>query len=345
MPTSDVVVVRLSDFDGDVVAWSLGSGDAVIRSSASEFELEVPSGLRTQVPALIGLAQCSGSVKTINGEQHLLHCVTTCLARPGEKFDPPLLLRFPVGDEDSTESGSLDGNENAEVAYRAHLESTFSVFKRHDAGSEWVPIHGDIVRTEGGDLALEMKITHFCDFGVGQKLNAGYGVAELVELPKLVFKSSKTHYHFVNLGTSSLVVHVWGAGRKEGFTTVAKANVGVDATSGLTLSGEVERIRVDVPGSGPFKVDLPGRGMVQVCRQFIGLESPTAAWTTQDRIAPSSGAEGHELVQVWGKTDIKQRHVLVLGPMQPGVRPDLANLKVKDGEHVGRLVWSKMECS
>ncbi|CAN0275498.1 unnamed protein product, partial [Laminaria digitata] len=90
---------------------------------------------------------------------------------------------------------------------------------------------------KGGDFVLEVKIKHFCDFGLGQKFNVGDGGAELVELPKLMCKSRKTHYHFVNLGTDTLVVHVWGAGRKEVFVNAAKVNAEVDLTSGVNIGG------------------------------------------------------------------------------------------------------------
>ncbi|CAM9679626.1 unnamed protein product [Ectocarpus sp. 13 AM-2016] len=335
----------LQDFEGDVVAWSFGDHAEVLRSPGSEFELEVQTGLNINFPALIGLGLCSGSAETINGEQHLLHSVLTCLTQAGQEFDPPLLLRFPVGDKDSMESGSLDGShDDADVAYRAHLESTFSAFKRHDASSEWVAINGDIVQTIEGDFVLQVKIKHFCQFGLGQKFNVGDGCVELVELPKLMFKSRKTHYHFVNLGTEALVVHVWGAGRKEVFVNVAEANAGVDLASGFNIRGKVERTLVHVPCSGPFRVDLPGKSVGvksdQVCKRFFGLESPTAAWTTQKNIPRSPDAEGHELVQVWGKTPITSGHLLAFGPMRDGARPEVSNLKVKDGEPVGRLVWS-----
>lgn len=342
-----VFVVQLPDFEGDVVAWSFGYHAEVLGSPGSEFELEAQPGLNRNFPALIGLGLCSGSAETIDGEQHLLHCVLTCLTQAGEEFDPPLLLRFPVGDKESMESGSLDGShDDAEVAYRAHLESTFSAFKRHDANSEWVLINGDIVQTEEGDFVLQVKIKHFCQFGLGQKFNVGVGGAELVEMPKLMFKSRKTHYHFVNLGTKALVVHVWGAGRKEVFVNVAEANAGVGFTSGFNVGGKVERTLVNVPGNGPFRVDLPGKAVGvesdQVCRRFFDLESPTAAWTTQEKISPSSDAEDHELVQVWGKTHMTSGHVLAFGPMRDGARPEVPNLKVKGGESVGRLVWSKL---
>lgn len=346
MLASHVVVVQLPDFEGDVLAWSIGGHAQVLRSPGSEFELEVLKGLTRTIPALIGLGLCSGSAETIDGEQHLLHRVLTCLARAEEDFDPPLLLRFPVGDKDSMESGSLDGShDDAEVAYRAHLKSTFSAFKRHDAVSRWVPISGDIVQTEGGDFVLQVKITHFCDFGLGQRFDVAVGGAELVPLPKLMFKSTKAHYHFLNLGTDTLVIHVWGAGRKEVFVNSAKANAAIDVTTGVSIGGEVERMLVDVPGSGPYRVDLIGKAVNkesrQVCRKILGLESPTAAWTTQERIAPSSGVEGHELVQVWGTTPMISGHVLVLGPMYQGARPEVPNLKVFDGQSVGRLVWSR----
>lgn len=349
MPASHAVIVRLPpEFEGDVVAWSFGDRPEVLRSPGSEFELEVPAALARNVPALVGLGPCSGSAETIGEKQYLVYCVLTCLARAGEEFDPPLLLRFPVGDEDTMESGSLHGSrDDAEVAYRAHLESTFSAFKRHDASSEWIPMNGDIVQMKGGDFILEVKIKHFCDFGLGQRFNVGEGGAELVELPKLMFKRRKTHYHFVNLGTKALLVHVWGAGRKKVFVNQAKANFGIDLACGFNIGGEVERTLVDVPGSGPFRVDLPaaadGAGRPQTCKKFTGLESPTAAWTTQEQVAPSLDAECHELVQVWGKTPLSSGHVLVFGPMRQDARPELANLRVKDGEPAGRLVWSKME--
>ncbi|CAB1108903.1 unnamed protein product [Ectocarpus sp. CCAP 1310/34] len=336
----------LQDFKGDVVAWSFGNRAEVLRSPDSEFELEVQPGLNKNYPALVGLGLCSGSAEYVNGEQYLLHCVLTCLTRAGEKFDPPLLLRFPVGDEDSMESGSLDGSQDdAEEAYRAHLQSTFSAVKRDDASSEWVPIGGDIVRMKGGrDFFLEVKISHFCDFGLSQAIDVEVGYTELIELPKKMFSSRKTHYHFANLGTKPLVFHVWGAGRKEVFVNVVRANAAVDLAGG-SVGAEMERTLVDVPGSGPYEVHVPGEAgsgsKPQVCRKFVDLEKPTVAWTTQERISPSSGVEGHQLVQVWGSTPMLSGHVLVVGAMAPDATPAIANLRVDDGEDVGRLVWSK----
>ncbi|CAN0152417.1 unnamed protein product [Ectocarpus sp. 4 AP-2014] len=339
-------MAALLDFEGDVVAWSFGSRTEILRGPG--FELLVPS-LGRNIPALIGvIGLCSGSAETVDGKQCLLHPVLRCLAGDGETFKRPLRLRFPVGDIDSIVSGSDCGSTaDAELAYRVHLESVFSAFKREDASSEWFPMSGHISQTEAGVFFLEVTVKHFCDFGLRQQFNVGVGGVELVELPRVRFKHKQSHYHFANLGTEDLVVHIWGAARKETFISSAKANVGVGLTDGANVRGEAERMLIDVPGTGVYRVDVPGgpvgESRPQRCRVLDGLESPTVAWSTQKRNAPSSDGDDHEVVQIWGKTSMRSKHVLVFGPMRDGARPDVANLKIKDGRNVGRTVWCMME--
>lgn len=192
------------------MAWSFGDHAELLRSPDFEFELEVPD-LGRNVPALIGM--CSGPGEIVHRNQCLLHPILRCLAGAGETFDPPLRLRYPVGDLDSMESGSdRESHEHAEAAYRAHLKSAFSALTRANARSEWGPIHGDIVQVEGGVFVLEVKVSHFCDFALSRDVTVDDGCVELVPLPKLKRESRQSHFHFVNLGAENIVVHLWGAG-------------------------------------------------------------------------------------------------------------------------------------
>lgn len=347
MPTFYFIAARLADFRGNVLAWSFGDHEENIQSPGCEFELKVPNLGRT-VPALIGLGLCSGSAETADGKQCLLHPVLTCVAGAGETFDPPLLLRFPVGDVDSMESGSEGGSrDEAEVAYRAHLGCVFSAVKREDADSEWVPINGGIVQIEGGVFVLEVAVKHFCEFALREMIDVGAGCAEPVPLPKLRFKSRESHYHFVNLGTRNLVVHCWGAARREPFVNVAKAKFGF-APSGANAGGEVGRTLVDVPSTEVFTFSVPGISATgnapQICLPLNGAKSLTVAWTTQQRREPSwwlswwSGDVGHELVQVWGKISMQSKHVLVFGPELESASPVVANLVVEDCKSAGTSV-------
>lgn len=298
------------------MAWSFGECDEVLRSPGFEFELVVRSQGRN-ITALIGLiGPCSGSDEVRDGKQYLLHPVVTCLAGAGEDFNPPLLLRFPVGDVDSMESGPERGrHDDAEVAYRAHLESTFSAFKRKDASSEWVPITGKIVPTKEGVFCLEVMVKHFCKFGVGEKIDVQAGCLGLVELSNRYFKnkSRESHYHFVNLGTEDLTLYIWGADQSKSFTKVAEGNLGFSPMTGAaSIGGKVQRDRRNVHDTRVIPVLVPGgpvgRSWYEVCRVLDGMKSPPrVAWTTPKRIAPSWGVSGHYLVQVWGTTPMRDK--------------------------------------
>ncbi|CAM9920482.1 unnamed protein product [Ectocarpus sp. 4 AP-2014] len=339
-------ISAISDFEGDVVAWSFGDRDEVLRPPGFEFELDVRR-LGGNVPALISL--CSSSAEVIHGKQCLLHPVLTCLAGAAEKFDPPLRLRFPVGDVDSMVSGSDCGShDSAEVAYRAHLESTFSALTREDAKSEWVPTDGAIVQIEGGVFVLELTLSHFCGFALCQNVMVDAGCVKLVPVPKLKHESRQSHYNFVNLGTQHLVVHLWeGAARKRGFLEFFRVKLGLGPTSG---EAEVEgrRTLVDVPSTGVKTVTVPGapvggRG-TPVCRPVYDRVEPlTVVWTTQEQKSHLITGSTYELVQVWGDTSMTYKHALVFGPLLEGARPRISNLKVADSRFVGTHVKVEME--
>lgn len=345
VPASRVLVVQLADFEGDVVAWSFGDRAEVLRPPGFEFELDVPR-LGRNVPALISL--CSSSAEVVHGKQCLLHPVLTCLAGAAEEFDPPLHLRFPVGDVDSMVSGSDCGShDDAEVAYRAHLESTFSALTREDAKSEWVPIDGAIVQIEGGVFVLELTLSHFCGFALCQNVTVDAGCVKLVPVPKLKHESRQSHYNFVNLGTQHLVVHLWGAARKRGFLEFFRVKLGLGPTS---VEAEVEGRRrlVDVPSTGVKTVTVPGapvggRG-TPVCRPVYDRVEPlTVVWTTQEQKSRLITGSTYELVQVWGDTSMTYKHALVFGPLLEGASPRISNLEVADGRFVGARVKAEME--
>ncbi|CAM9993629.1 unnamed protein product, partial [Ectocarpus sp. 13 AM-2016] len=322
--------------------WHGLSGDRpeVLRSHDFEFELEVP-GLRRNVPALIG--HCASSAEAGDGKQCLLHPVVTCLARAGESFDPPLRLRFPVGDVESMESGSDYGSDgDAEVAYRGHLESTFSALTRQDASSQWFSIDVAIVQTEEGVFVLEVMISHFCDFALKQDIiNVDAGGVELVFLPRLKRKTRRSYYHFVNLGTENLVVHCWGAVGERGFLDSFRFKVAVGPTSG-DAEVEARRTRADIESTGVYNVGVPGKPLGErrkgACVLVDGSESLTVAHTTQETIRPLMG-NTHELVQAWGSRCMQHKYAIIFGSLTGSMR-SVPNLKVEDGVNVGELIKS-----
>ncbi|CAM9996359.1 unnamed protein product [Scytosiphon promiscuus] len=328
----------ISDFEGSVVAWSFGTRTEVLRCDDAEVELEVTDLGRT-IPALIGV--CSSSAEVVGDKQCLLHPIVTCLAQADEKFDPPLRLRFPVGDIEAMESGSDSGTpDEAELAYRAHLESTFSAWTREYSHSAWVPIDGTITEVEGGVFVLEVAVSHFCDFALKQDIHVDDGSVEVVELAKLKRKSRRAHYHFVNLGTENLVVYCWGAPWTQGFLDAFRLKLGVGSSSG-SAEVEAKRTLVDVPGTGVYKVDVPGgplgeRRKVGCLVAADGPESLTVAYTTQETVRPLVGS-AHELVQVWGRRSMKQKHVMLFGALTGSSRM-VSDLKVDNGVNVGELV-------
>ncbi|CAN0028833.1 unnamed protein product [Ectocarpus sp. 4 AP-2014] len=338
----DAKMATILDFDGYVVAWSFGDRPEVLRSHDFEFELEVP-GLGRNVPALIG--HCASSAEAVDGKQCLLNPVVTCLARAGESFDPPLRLRFPVGDVESMESGSDCGSDDdAEVAYRAYLESTFSALTREDASSEWFSIDGAIVQTEEGVFVLEVMISHFCDFALKQDINVEAGGVELVLLPRLRRKTRRSHYHFLNLGTENLMVFCWGAVRKRDFLDSFRLKVGVGPTSG-DAEVEATRTRADMESTGVYNVGVPGKPLGErrkaSCLWVDGSETLTVAHTTQETIRPLIG-NTHDLVQVWGRRCMQHKYAMIFGSLTGSMRL-VPNLKVVDAANAGKLVKSKVE--
>ncbi|CAN0419786.1 unnamed protein product [Ectocarpus sp. 12 AP-2014] len=308
-------LVQLSDFDGYVVVWSFGDRPEVLRSHDFEFELEVP-GLGRNVPALIG--HCASSAQAVDGKQCLLHPVVTCLARAGESFDPPLRLRFPVWDVESMESGSDYGSDDdAVVAYRAYLESTFSALTREDASSEWFSINGAIVQTEKGVFVSEVMISHFCDFALKQDIKFDASGVELVLLPRLKRKTSRSHYHFVNLGKENKVVYCWGAVLKRDFLDYFRFKVGVGPTSG-DAEVEARRTRADMESTGVYNVGVPGQPLGErrngACLLVDGSESLTVAHTTKETIHPLMG-NTQELVQVWGRRCTQHKYAIIFGSL------------------------------
>lgn len=341
MPTLPVLV-QLTDFEGYVVTWSFGDRPGLFRSHDFEVELEVPP-LGRNVPVLIGLS--SSSAEVVDGKQSLLHPIVTCLARAGEIFDPPLYLRFPVGDMDSAESGSEHGSQDdAELAYRARLESTFSVLTREDASAEWIPIHGRIVQTEEGLLLLQVTVSHFCDFALKQYINVDGRSVELIELPRLRHKSRRSHFHFVNLGTDELVVHCWGAARKRGFPELIRVKLGVGPMSG-DAEVEARRTPVDVPGTVVYKVDVPGRPLGEprngACLVVDGAESLIVTYTTQETVCSRMGRT-YEKVQVYGTRTMQHKHAMIFGDDLTGSKRMVSNLVVEDGDNVGEVVRSRV---
>ncbi|CAM9322332.1 unnamed protein product [Ectocarpus sp. 8 AP-2014] len=337
-------MAAISDFEGEVVAWSFGDGSDVLRNYDLDFELEVPD-LGRNVPALIGL--CSSSAEVVDGRQCLLHPVVRCLARNGESFDPNLRLRFPLGDEASMESGS-DGasdDDDDDVAYRAYLASKFTVVTREDASSEWVPIDGTIKEAEVGVFVLEVAVPHFCDFALSQAISVPPGCMEIVPLPKLKGKPRRSHFRFVNQGEENLVAHCWGAVKKTktGFWDFFKINLGAGATS---ANAEIEGHRqpVDIGNDTVYSVQVPRRGPTnpkksEVYRVFLGTESVTVAWTSQRR--PQNAR--HRIAQVWGSSPMQHKHAMVFGPLLDIDTCQVSNLKVDDSEPFGKLVKSKVE--
>lgn len=323
------------------MAWSFGDRAEIF--GCPEFELDVP-GLGRNIPSLIGLS--SSSCQEIDGKQRLLHPVVTCLAGTEETFDPPLLLRFPVGHVNSMESGSERGSDDdAEMNYRDYLKSTFSVVTREDGSSEWVPIDGDIEQVEGGVFVLEVRISHFCEFACSIEFNVAPGHVELFSLPSFARKSRRSHYHFINLGTKDLVVHCWGAPRKRpGVFESLRIKLGIGPTGG-DAEVEAHRPTVSVPGTEVFTVDVAGGPAEQprdmCCLVVDGFESLTIAYTTQETIYPLIGSK-HELVQVWRSRPMQHKHVMVIGPLLDGAGPLVFDLKVEAGVNVGELVRSKV---
>ncbi|CAM9179736.1 unnamed protein product [Ectocarpus sp. 8 AP-2014] len=341
----DAKMATISDFRGCAVAWSFGERPEVLHGHDFEFELEVP-GLGRNVPALIGL--CASSAEVVDGKQCLLHPVVTCLARAGEAFDPPLILRFPVGDVDSMESGSdCSSGDDAEEAYRAHLESTFAALTREDANSEWVSIDGAIVQTEEGVFVVEVTVYHFCDFALKRGIEVDPGGVKLVEIPRAKRQSRRSHYQFVNLGTEDLVVHCWGAAaavRKRGFLDFFRFKLGVGPASG-GAEVEVRRTPEDVAGTGVFNVDVPGKPLGEprsgTCLVVDGSESLTVAHTTQETKRNPLLGTTYELIQVWGRRSMQHKYAIIFGPL---TRSRLVpNLKVQDGVNVGERVKSKVD--
>ncbi|CAM9772201.1 unnamed protein product [Ectocarpus sp. 13 AM-2016] len=338
----DARMASISDFEGEVVAWSFGDGPDVLRNHDLDFELEVPD-LGRNVPALIGL--CSSSAEVVDGKQCLLHPVVRCLARNGESFDPNLRLRFPLGDEASMESGS-DGTSDDDddgVAYRAYLASKFTVVTREDASSEWVPIDGTIKQAEGGVFVLEVAVPHFCDFARLQDISVPPGCMEIVPLPQLKGKPRRSHFHFVNLGEENLVAHCWGAVKKTGFWNFFRINLGAGATSG-NAEFEGHRQPEDTGNGTVYSVQVPRSDptnpkKTEVCWVSLGTESVTVAWTSQRR--PQNAR--HRIAQVWGSSPMQHKHVMVFGPLLDIDTCQVANLRVDDNESFGKLVKSKVE--
>ncbi|CAM9657113.1 unnamed protein product [Ectocarpus sp. 13 AM-2016] len=335
-------MAAISDFEGEVVAWSFGDGPDVLRNHDLDFELEVPD-LGRNVPALIGL--CSSSAEVVDGKQCLLHPVVRCLARNGESFDPNLRLRFPLEDEASMESGS-DGTSDDDddgVAYRAYLASKFTVVTREDAGSEWVPIDGTIKQAEGGVFVFEVAVPHFCDFARLQDISVHPGCMKIVPLPKLNGRPRRSHFYFVNLGEENLLAHCWGAVKKTGFWDFFKISLGGGATS-ANAEFEGRRQRVDIGNDTVHSVQVPRRNptnpeTIEVHRVFLGTGSVTVAWTSQRR--PQNA--GHRIAQVWGSSPMEHKHAMVFGPLLDNDTCQVSNLRVDDNESFGKVVKSKVE--
>ena len=322
------------------MAWSFGHHAEVL--GGPEFELKVPV-LGRKVRSLVGLS--SSSCQEIDGKQRFLHPVVTCLAGTGETFNPPLLLRFPVGHVDCMKSGSECGShDDADMNYRDYLKSAFSVVSREDGSSEWVPLDGAIKQANGGVFVLEVAVSHFCDFALQREFKVDPGMVELLPLPSLQRESRRSHFHFMNLGTKDLVVHCWGAPRKmPGFFESFRIKLGFGLTGG-DAEVEADRPTVDVPGTGVHMVDVPGGAVGQrrsmACLVVDGFKSLTVAYTTQETIRPLIGSS-YEQVQVWRSRPMRHKQAMVIGPLLG--RPRVINLKVEDGDDIGEVVRSSLE--
>lgn len=330
--------MRHTGFEGDVMAWSFGAVDGVI--GCPDFELEVHN-LGREIPALIG--HSPSAAEMVDGEFCLLHPVVTCLARKEENFNPPLLLRFPVGDMESMESGSDDGvSDGAQATYSAYLKSRYSIVKREEGSAVWVTISGEVLQMDNGVFVLEAKISHFTDYALKQTVEVAQGQVKAVEIKKLPHVSRRNVFLFVNQGSEPLMIHCWRRPTEQFWIQTVKASVGLES---FGFSGELERgILERQPNQVYSKVAYPtGHGTVGQNKVTVEVRLPhttslEVAWATQKT------CEGYQLVNVWGRYPMDHKTAMVIGPLQDTTaHAYLPGLKVPDGVVVGNEIRAKLE--
>lgn len=324
----------LTGFKGDVIAWSIGLRHEVLGSA--DIELKIPA-LRREISVLVGVSSSVADI--VDGKWCLLHPVVTCLAHVREMFNPPLHLRFPVGDVVSMESGSDCGSPGAEESYRAYLESTFSAVTRADGSFEWLPIEGIVIKVEDS-YVLEIELSHFCAFALKREVEVPLGGVELVPLLSLKRESRQSHYHFVNLGTQTLVIYYWGAAQTKVFLSSLRVSLG-GGLSSANVGAEADRQVKDVPRSQVFDVLAPGAPADVVCTHFPEFESATIAWTSVESFV--SEGEGYRQVQVWGVRRMAHKQAMVFGALPDSAHARVKNLRVKDGEDIGTAVRASLQ--
>ena len=319
--------VWLTDFDGDVMAWSFGSTSGVI--SCPDFELVIPD-LARNVPALIG--QSPSEAEMVDGEVCLFHPVVTCLAGSGEIFNPPLLLRFSVGD--AMESGSDVGSSNEdEESYKADLRSRYSVVKREEGSSTWLPFDGEIKKMDNGVFVLEAQISHFTDYALKQgplslpwpeSIGQG-GVDKITDIKKL-----RNISLFENKGDKNIMVYYWRRRTRRFWIPRARVSLGV---APVEVGGEVDREILDNPTDEVYSKLVPSNQSVAL----NNTKSLEVAWATLEP------RDGHRLVTVWGRDTMGPREAMRIGPLPERVYADVRDLQITDGEHVGTRVRASLE--
>ena len=327
--------VRLTDFEGDVMAWSFGPTSGVI--SCPDFELVIPDMSRN-VPALIGQSPSESAM--VDGEVCLFHPVVTCLAGSGEIFNPPLLLRFSVGD--AMESGSDVGSSNEdEEFYKADLRLRYSVVKREEGSSKWVPIVGEIKKMDNGVFVLETQVSHFTDYALYYKSlisgaclqGVGKGRKRIVEVkrPRNVFtyfvnKGPRNVFLFVNKGDKTVMVVYWRR-PKDFYTSRVEGSVGA-VNAGV--SAAFDRAKLDTPPDPVYnEVVEPNDSAVLNISDTTSLE---VAWATVE----DNG--DHRSVTVWGRSPLDHDKALVIGPLPEIVYAEVQYLEIARAESVSNKV-------
>ena len=327
-----MIILGLADFDGEVMAWSLGRRAQVIGSP--DFELKVPD-LEEEIPALVG--QSSSVAESVDGKRCLLHPVVTCLAQRGMSFSRPLLLHFPVGDLQSMESGSDSGDDEVEENYRLYLKKRFSPMRREEGSSEWVPVEGDILQTEKGVIVLEVKVSHFTQYALKHDVEAGKGQAVPLEIKKLRHKTRQNVFMFVNQGNIPITVYYWPLGSRRNFVSSVQGSVSALVGS---IGGGFERQRQEPPTEvycknvGPISSSHTAAGATPAEKSAtFGIlpdtESIRVAWTTQE----TNGDD--RVVRVWGVDALKHKCAMVYGPLPEN---DQMKLTLGNGVYTGEEV-------
>ena len=332
---SPVLLFGLADFDGDVLARSLGPKDQVI--GCPDFELKV-LGLETTIPVLVG--QSSSVAEIVDGKCCLLHPVVTCLAQRGLRFSRPLLLRFPVGDLDSMKSGSDSANDwEAEETYRLYLKEQFSPMRREEGSSKWIPIEGDIVRMQSGEFVMEVKVSYFTEYTLKRNVEVEVGRAEVTEIKRLPnYTNTRNVFLFINRGIVPITVYCWHYPSKRSFSSSFQALL----TLGLaSVGGGVGRGRLDPPAEKVWSRRVPtilppsAAGGDPAGNHVVSNSVPSStksinvAWTTLEEDA------GDLIVTVWGLEYLDHKNAMIFGPLPEKKDARVIGLRVKSDEDIG----------